>query len=101
MSGLHSSCRHQGDRLSIIHVFKSRGVFELTHDTIPQTKSRKCLTALRTNFSIMHLYLQVKSVLVSGRSKQANIHMHGHNEIMLVWGSLEIAQIKLNAKHFF
>jgi len=45
-----------------------------------QTKSRKWLTALRTNFWIVHLYLQVKSAhlkfLVSGWSKQANIHMH-------------------------
>jgi len=39
-----------------------------------QTKSRKRLT-------------------VSGRSKQANIHTHGCNEVMLMWGSLRLIPI--------
>jgi len=28
-------------------------------------------------------------------SKQANIHTHGCNEVMLVWGSLRLAPMKL------
>ena len=34
------------------------------------------------------------NILVSGRSKQANIHMYVHNEVMLVWGSLRLSPIK-------
>ena len=30
---------------------------------------------------------------VGGRSKLANIHMHVHNEVTLVWGSLRLAPI--------
>ena len=32
-SGLHPFCRHRGVRLSVVHVFNSWVVFELTHDT--------------------------------------------------------------------
>ena len=32
VSGLRPCCRHPGVRLSIVHVFNSRVVFELTHD---------------------------------------------------------------------
>ena len=36
--------------------------------------------------------------MVSSRSKQANIHMHVHNEVTLVWGSLRLAPIKVVTK---
>ena len=36
---------------------------------------------------------------MGGPSKQANIHMHVHNEVMLVWGSLRLTPIKYPLIH--
>ena len=43
---------------------------------------------LREIFECTHL-----KFTVSGRSKQANIYTHVHNEVMLVWGSLRLTPI--------